>query len=56
MVRSPHLKIHEIPGERGVIKNLPGKENPGGVQIKESSVGSGSMDIFWNHTIIMKIS
>ena len=32
----------------------PGTEDPGGwggVQIKKSSVGGGSMDIFWNHTI-----
>ena len=33
--RRPHLKILEIPGGRGVIKNLPGKER----RIKESSVG-----------------
>ena len=36
---SPCLKFLEIPGG-GVIKDLPGTENPGGwgVQIKESSV------------------
>ena len=40
--RSPYLKILEIPGGGGVIKDPPGTENPGGwgggVQIKVSSV------------------
>ena len=53
MVNEVPEKILEIPGEGGVIKDSPGTENPGGwgVQIKESSMGGGGMDIFWNHTL-----
>ena len=58
--RSPHLKILEIPGGRGGHQRPPwnGKswEVGGGVQIKESSVGGGGMDIFWNHTLILYVN
>ena len=49
---SPCLKILEIPWERGVIKDPPGMENPGGWGVcKSKSLPLGGMDIFWNHTI-----
>ena len=51
--QSPHLKILEIPGERGVIKDPPGKENPrgwGGGGANQRVFCVGGMDIFWNHT------
>ena len=52
--QSLHLKILEIPGGRGVIKDLPGMENLGGwgVQTKESSLGGGGYGYFLEPHII----
>ena len=52
--RSPYLKILEIPGGGGVIKDPPGTENPGGWGgggANQSVFHGGGMDIFWNHTM-----
>ena len=44
--------ILEIPEGRGVIKDPPGTENPGGRGGANQNVfHGGGMDIFWNHTI-----
>ena len=44
--------ILEIPEGRGVIKDPPGMENPGGRGGANQKVfRGGGMDIFWNHTM-----
>ena len=47
-------KILEIPEGRGVIKDPPGMENPGGRGgggANQKVFRGGGMDIFWNHTM-----
>ena len=54
--RSPRLRILEIPGGRGAIKNPRGQKilrggGGGRLQIKESSVEGYRYFNFWNHTL-----
>ena len=48
--------ILEIPEGRGVIKDPPGMENPGGRGgANQKSLPWWGMDIFWNHTFLKSL-
>ena len=53
--QSLHLKILEIPGEKGVIKDpLEWKVlGGGGGGTNQRVFHGGGMDIFWNHTLLI---